>query len=186
MALAKCDPCSSCCVSEWPQWQGTRVFPQAGLWTPEPGGMEGLVCPALPPCSRLQPHLCHLFLTPMGRYVHSVSAQLPERLISVHAYPFLQLMVKSPLLSCYIFNRHAKDIVLWNFCFRVIFFQPRLNRKLVFTRGCWNSYCSIIWLYVVFPGQNNCDCCWCWIILMLVTRNLVHILFWNGFTLCLT
>lgn len=142
--------------------------------------MEGLVCPALPPCSRLQPHLCYLFLTPMGRYVHRVSAQLLERLISVHAYPFLQLIVKSPFPDV-TFNSHAKDMVLWNFLLSGDILQPRLNRKLVFTRGCWNSYCSVIWWDVVLPGQNNCGCCWCWIILMLVTRNLVHILFWKWF-----
>lgn len=89
------------CVSERPQWQGAGVLPQAGLRAPEPGGVEGLVCPALPPCPRLQPHLCHVFLTPVGRYIHRVPAQLPERLISVHAYPFLQLRVKSPWPWCY-------------------------------------------------------------------------------------
>lgn len=186
MALTECEPYSSCCVSEWPQWQGAGVFPQAGLRAPEPGRVEGLVCPALPPYSRLQPHLCYLFLAPVGRYLHRVFAQFPERLISVHAYPSLQLIVKSPLPWCYTLISYAKDIVLWNFLLSGDFLQPRLNRKLVFTRGCWNSYCSIIWWYVVFPGQNNYGCCWCWIILMLVTRNLVHILFWNGFTLCLT
>lgn len=65
---------------------------------------------------------------------------------------FLPLIVKSSLPWCYTLNSHAKDIVLWNFqlfFFPGDFLQPRLNRKLVFTRGCWNSYCSVIWWCVV-------------------------------------
>lgn len=111
----KCESCS-CCVSDRPQWQGAGVLPQAGLRAAEPGRVEGLVCPAFPPCPGLQPHLCHLLFTPVGRYVYCVPAQLSECLISVHAYPFFfgnsWLNLSCPSVTLTVLS--AKSTVLQN------------------------------------------------------------------------
>lgn len=70
------------------EWQDTRILPQAGLGTSEPGWVEGMVCSAFHPKSRLKPYLRHIFFPPVGRHFYCIAAQLPQCLISVHAYPF--------------------------------------------------------------------------------------------------
>lgn len=84
-----------CVLADKQKWQGSGVLCKAGHGTPEPGWVEGLVCPALPAIPGHQPHLCYLLFSTVGWHLHCVPAQLPERPVSVHAYPFSCLGLKA-------------------------------------------------------------------------------------------
>lgn len=97
---------------------------------------------------------------------------------------FLQLIVKSPLPWCYAVNSHEYSTTELP-AFRWFFYSQDLIESwcLPEDAGIVIALLSDGMLHSL--GTNNRDHCWCWIIPMLVTRNLVHILFWNAFTLCL-